>query len=157
MVILRPTEIYYNLYALLPLVREHGILAGVTAAEDVNVRVAPRDIAAAVAEEIERTDGEARRVRYVASQKISYADLARTLGAAAGKPDLPWVQISPQQLRDSLVGNGMQPTIAGQMTEMYEAIHSGLLYEDYRRTAPHAFGPTKVADFAQAFAAALDA
>ena len=150
----RPTEIYYNLYGQLPLIREHGILASVTAPEDTNVWVAPRDIAAVVVEEIEREPVEARRVRYAASEELTYGKLATTIGTAIGEPELPWVQIPAAQLTDSLVGAGLQPAIAAQMTEMYEAIHSGLLYEHYRSTGPHAFGPTKAADFAKEYAQA---
>ena len=121
----RPTKIYYNLYGQLSLVREHGILASVTAPEDINVWVAPQDIAAVVVEEIEREPVEARRVRYAASEQLTYAKLATTIGAAIGKPELPWIQIPAAQLTDSLIGAGLQPAIAAQMTEMYEAIHSG--------------------------------
>ena len=152
---LRPTEIYYNLYGQLPLLRTHGILSGNLAPDDANVWVAPADIAAAAAEELTRATAAGQRyVRYVASDEVTYAELAATIGAAIGKPDLPWVQVADEQLADSLAGVGMQPAIARQMAEMYAAIHTGLLYEDYRANPPAALGQVKVADFAQDFAAA---
>ena len=150
---LRPTSLYYNLYSQTPLIREHGIMGSNLAPETVNVWVAATDIAAVVAEEI-ATPTPGRSVRYIASEEATGTELARAIGTALGKPELPWVEITDEQFRSSLVGAGMNPRIAAGLTEMYAAIRSGLLYEHYREQGVRQFGPTKIADFAQTFARA---
>lgn len=148
---IRPTELYYNLYSQIPLIKQHGMMSGNIAPEVVNVWVDEADIAAVVAEEI-ATPTPSRGIRYVASDETRGDELASSIGAAIGKPGLPWVEITDEQFRESLVGVGMNPSIAAGLTEMYAAIDSGLLYEHYREQGVGEFGPTKIADFAQTFA-----
>ncbi|MEO9872091.1 hypothetical protein [Ekhidna sp.] len=117
--------------------------------------MSPLDIADCVVEEI-NTPSSGRKVQYVASEELMYRELARTLGSVIGKPDLKWMMIPNEQLQESLEGGGMQPKIAKQMVEMYTAIHSGLLYEDYYKNKPAEMGKVKLEDFAQEFAAAYE-
>ena len=150
----RPLEIYYNLYPQAALIRQHGIMGGILAPSDVNAWVAPRDIAEAVAAEINATPSEPRSVRYVTSDECTYAQLASAIGTATGQPDLPWVQIGDDEFYGSLAGAGMQPAIAAGTVEMYAAIRSGLLHEHYLAHRPTTFGHVKVDDFAREFAEA---
>lgn len=149
---IRPTEIYYNLFQFVPLIKEHGIIGSNLKEDNVNAWVSPMDIAVCIAEEI-NVVSSGRKVRYIASEELTYGELAGILGAAIGKPDLKWVMITDGQLLQSLESAGMQPAIAQGMVEMYAAIRSGLLYEDYNLHRPHIFGSVKMKDFAQEFAA----
>lgn len=150
---IRCTEFYSNLFQFLSLIKVDGFMSGNLAGDDFNAWVSVEDIVDAVAEEI-NTTSTGRKVRYVASEELSYNELASILGSAIGKPDLKWVMISDEQLQERLEGVQMQPRIAKQMTEMYAAVHSGLLYEDYHQHKPSTTGKTKVKDFAKDFAAA---
>ncbi len=150
---IRPTEFYYNLLPFVHAIRASGQIATVAEPDDVNVWVAPSDIAASVAEAIADTSGR-RKVRYVASEEITYGELARTLGTAIGKPDLQWVTIGGEEMEAGLVAVGMQAAVAAGMVEMYTAIHTGALYEDYREHRPERFGEVKASDFAVGFAEA---
>ena len=147
----RPTEIYYNLFQFIPLIKEHGIIGSNLAEDDRNAWVSPLDIAAAVAEEI-NTPAIGRNIRYVTSEELTYKEVASILGAAIRKPDLQWVMITDDQLQQSLVDAGMQPAIAEGMVEMYAAIRTGVLYEDYNMHPPKTFGRVKMKDFAKEFA-----
>jgi uncharacterized protein YbjT (DUF2867 family) len=149
---IRPTEIYYNLFQFIDLIKNQGIIGSNLAEDNVNVWVSPQDIAACVAEEIS-TLSSGRKVRYVASDELTYQAVADTLGLAIGKPDLRWVMITDERLIESLKGAGMKPDIAEKMAEMYAAIRSGLLYEDYRMHQPETLGRVKMKDFAREFAA----
>ena len=150
---IRPTEFYYNLYAYLAPIKQQGVMGSNLAAQDTNVWVAPNDIAAAIATEIVSTE-PGRRVRHVASDACTYQEVATTLGQAVGKPDLRWEMISDEQFYQNLKSAGMQPSIARGMVEMYAAIHSGLLYEDYQQQQPATLGKVKIDDFAREFAEA---
>ncbi|WKN41688.1 NmrA family NAD(P)-binding protein [Tunicatimonas pelagia] len=149
---IRPTEIYYNLFQFIDLIKNQGIMGSNLNKNGVNVWVSTEDIAAAVVEEISNPFS-GRKVRYVASEELTYQEVAATLGSAIGKPDLKWVTITDNQLYESLKSVGMQPAIAEKMVEMYAAIRSGLLYEDYNLHKPETLGQVKMKDFAQEFAA----
>ncbi len=148
---IRPTEIYYNLFQFIDLIKHQGMMASNLAADDLNVWVSTQDIAACVAEEI-NTPSQGRKVRYVASEELTYKEVASTLGTAIGKPELRWVKITDDQLQERLERTGMPSKIAKEMTEMYAAIHSGLLYEDYLLHKPTQMGKVKLKDFAEDFA-----
>ncbi|MGZ3873824.1 MAG: NAD-dependent dehydratase, partial [Mucilaginibacter sp.] len=113
--------------------------------------VAPVDISAAVAEELEKPVA-GNKVRYVASDELSGHETARILGEAIGKPDLKWLLISNEQSQGALEAAGMNPQIAAGLVEMFASQHSGLLMEDYYRNRPAALGMVKLTDFGKEFA-----
>ena len=151
---IRPTEFYYNLLPQVHSAKANGFIGSNIGNDVINSWVSPKDIAAAIANEFE-TGVAGRKVRYVASEELTYDELAAILGEAIGKKDLKWVQFTDEQMIDGLVTAGMQPKIANGLAEMYNAIHTGLLYEDYKLNKP-AFGKVKLRDFAEDFAAAYD-
>lgn len=148
---IRPVEIYYNLFQFVGLIKDQGIIGSNLDKDDVNAWVSPKDIADAVANEIINLKS-GQNVRYVVSEELTYAELATALGNAIGKPDLQWIKFTDAQVLESLINVGMQPAAAKKMVEMYAAIHSGLLYEDYEEQNPKITGKVKIKDFAQEFA-----
>lgn len=152
---IRPTEIYYNLLPQVHSAKNNGFIASNIGGEVVNSWVSPIDIASAIAEEI-ATPHTARKVRYAASEELTYNELANILGSAIGKLELKWLTITDEQMRDGLVSAGMQPKIAAGLTEMCAAINSGLLYEDYNLHKPINMGKVKAEDFAIDFASAYN-
>jgi len=148
---IRPTEFYYNLLPQVHSAKNNGFIASNIGNEVVNSWVSPKDIASAIAEEI-TTPLSGRKVRYVASEELTYNELIGILGEAIGKPDLKWVTITDEQMLDGLIAVGMQPKIAAGLTEMYAAVNSGLLYEDYNLHKPIIMGKIKAKDFAKDFA-----
>lgn len=148
---IRPTEFYYNLLPQVHSAKNNGFIASNIGNEVVNSWVSPKDIASAIAEEI-TTPLSGRKVRYVASEELTYNELASVLGEAIGKPDLKWVKLTDEQMLDGLIAVGMQPKIAAGLTEMYAAVNSGLLYEDYNLHKPIIMGKIKAKDFAKDFA-----
>ena len=138
--------------SFIPAIKSMGMIASNYGGDDVKPWVSPIDIAAAIAREIVQPL-QGRKVLYVASEEISCNENARILGEAIGKPDLKWIIITSEQLRDGLEKAGVPKFIAAGLVEMNAAIHSGLLYEDYSRNRP-ALGKVKVSDWAKEFAAA---
>jgi len=147
---IRAGGLYYNLYRFVHAIKTQGVIASNYGADDKTPWVSPMDIAAVVAEEIV-TPFEGRKVRYVASDEATCNEVAGTLGAAIGKPDLKWVVISDEQMRSGLIASGMNPGIAEGFVEMNAGIHSGEVCEDYYRNRP-TLGKVKIADFAKEFA-----
>lgn len=152
---MRPTYFYYNLFPFANMIKHTGRMASNYVNDDNVVLVSPKDIAAAIADEIV-TQGEPLKVRYVASDERTCAEIAAVLGEAIGKPDLKWEFISSDAMITGLEGIGMSPKIAASLVEMYECMYEGTLAVDYYKNKPAVMGSVKLEDFAQDFAAAYN-
>lgn len=148
---LRPAYFYYNLYQVSDMITESGKIFA-NYGSDPFPLVAPRDIAAAAAEELTKTSSEA--VRYVASSEHSGAEIAGTLGNAIGMPDLSWIVISDEETQKAMESRGVPEKNAALFTDMYRSIENGRLANDYYQNKPATLGQVKLTDFAQEFAAA---
>ena len=148
---MRPTSFFYNLFGYVGVIKAKGFIAANYGADDIIPWVSPIDIAAAISEELV-TPFTGRKIRYVVSEELTGNETASILGAAIGKPDLKWNIISNEQTLSGLEAIGMNPTIAAGLVEMYAALHSGLLSENYHRNKPSVMGKVKLTDFAREFA-----
>lgn len=151
---LRPAYFYYNLYNYVDMIKGLGFIGANYGGDDKLVMVAPSDIAAVAAEEIE-TPATGQKVRYVASDEHTANEAAHILGAAIGKPDLKWVTLTDEQMQSGLEQNGIPTPAAVNWVELGASIHSGALRQDYDLHKPSAMGNVKLEDFASEFAAAF--
>ena len=150
---LRPGWFYRNLFAVIGLIRQAGIYGNNFGPDRGLIMVHPRDIAASAAEELLSLDFKGFSVRYIAGDERNSKEIAQMLGAAIGKPDLPYVQFSDEDTFKGLTGAGLSEEVAKNFTEMGVAIRTGMMFEDFKKHIP-AFSPTKLEDFAKEFAAA---
>jgi len=151
---MRPVGFYYNMFAFIPTIKTQGAIVSNYGGDVKNPWVSPLDIAAVIAEEMEKPfDG--REIRYIASDEVSPNEVAGILGEAIGKPDLKWLAIPDEQLLNGMVAAGMNANIAKGLVEMNAGFHRGPLYEDYYLHRPAVFGKVKLTDFAKDFAAAF--
>jgi len=151
---MRPVGFYYNMFAFIPTIKTQGAIVSNNGGDVKNPWVSPLDIAAVIAEEMEKPfDG--REIRYIASDEVSPNEVAGILGEAIGKPDLKWLAIPDEQLLNGMVAAGMNSNIAKGLVEMNAGFHRGPLYEDYYLHRPAVFGKVKLTDFAKDFAAAF--
>jgi len=147
---MRPAGFYTNMLRFIETIKTQGGIVSNYGGDDKEPWVSPLDIAAAIAEEIEKPfDG--RTIRYIASEEVSPNEIARILGEAIGKPELKWVVIPDEQLLNGMLSAGMNPQVANGFVEMQASQRSGLLYEDYYRNKP-TLGKVKLTDFAKEFA-----
>jgi len=147
---IRPTYFYYNLLPFIPMIKSAGFIGTVYGGDDKLAMVSPMDIADAVAEELEITVNT-KKVRYVCSDERTCSEIAAVLGKSIGKPDLKWHVLTKEQVLPSLIKNGMPENFALNLVELGEAIHSGILREQFEQDLP-AFGKVKLEDFAEEFA-----
>ncbi|WP_119080652.1 NmrA family NAD(P)-binding protein [Chitinophaga alhagiae] len=147
---LRAGYFYLNFYADIPLIKGQGFMGGNYPANTVLPLVHPRDIAAAAAEELQQPSG--KKVRYVVSDVRTAADVAKVLGQAAGKADLPWVEFTDEQSLQGMTQAGLPEEIAGLYTEMGAAFRSGKLQADFEQNGQPVSGKVKLEDFAKEFA-----
>jgi uncharacterized protein YbjT (DUF2867 family) len=152
---IRPVGFYTNLFGLIRNIKTKGAIISNYGGDKKEPWVSPLDIADVIAEEVDKPFA-GRTVRYVASGEYSPNEVAKILGAAIGKPDLPWQVIPDEQLLNSWLTIGFNAQVAHGFVEMQASQGSGLLYEDYYRNPP-VLGRVKLEDFATQFAAAYNA
>ncbi|HWB24204.1 MAG TPA: NAD(P)H-binding protein [Chitinophagaceae bacterium] len=150
---LRPAFFYQNLLSNVNLIKQAGIMGGNYGAPGSTfVIVDPSDIAAAAGEELLTLNFTGHAVRYIASDEITPATIASTIGEAIGKPGLPWVEFTDEQSYQGMIGAGLSEEVAKNYVEMGAALRTGAMTEDYWKNHPVALGNVKIADFAKVFA-----
>jgi uncharacterized protein YbjT (DUF2867 family) len=150
---LRPGFFYYNLLANIGMVKHMGIIGGNYGEGTTLVLAHPNDIAAAAADELLDTSFQGKTVRYIASDERTTTDIAKVLGAAIGKSELPWVNFKDEDSLNGMLQAGLSHEVATNYVEMGAAVASGEMFADYLRNKPTP-GATKLEDFAKEFSAA---
>lgn len=155
---LRPVYFFPNLLANTGMVKHMNIIGSNFGGEEYTmVLVDPKDIADVAYEELSALSFSGHSVRYIASDERSTADIAKILGAAIGKPDLPWVTFTNEQAYQGMLQAGLPDEVAKNYAEMGNALQNGSMMEDYWKNHPAKLGNTKLEDFAKTFAAVYNA
>jgi uncharacterized protein YbjT (DUF2867 family) len=155
---LRPGFFYYNLMSNIPMIKGMNILGGNFGdASTTAVLASTDDIAEVAAEELLNLNFTGKSIRYIVSDERTWGDVAKTLGQAVGKPELPWVGFSDEQTLGGLQQVGLPDEIAKNYTEMGVAMRTGAMTEDYYKNKPSTFGKVKLEDFAKQFSGAYNA
>ena len=129
-----------------------GLIVSTYGGNDKIALVAPADIAAAVAEELESTV-PGRTIRYAASEEMTCSEAATILGKAIGKPYLKWAIIPEKQFLNAIVKAGVSKALASDLVKMQAATHSGEIYREYQKHHPK-LGTHKLEAFAKELAKA---
>lgn len=155
---LRPGYFFSNLFANVGMIKGMNIIgSNISKPEGKIIFSHTSDIAEAAAEELLNLNFTGRSVRYLASDERTPVDVAKTLGEAVGKPDLPYVEFNDDDTLNGMKGAGLPEEVAKNYTEMGHSLRTGKMSEDYEKNRPQAFGKTKLEDFAKEFAAAYNA
>ncbi|PIF34169.1 uncharacterized protein YbjT (DUF2867 family) [Flavobacterium sp. 9] len=149
---LRAGFFYTNLYANVPMIKGAGIIGSNYAAETVIPFVHPENIATAAAEELTKTTS-GKNIRYIISDVRTSNDVAKILGLAIDKPELPWIEFTDEQSLGGMKEAGVPEEIAELYTEMGSGLNSGKIQEDFLANKFSVDGKTKLEDFAKEFAA----
>lgn len=150
---LRPGFFYLNFYANVDMIKHANIIGSNFGADTNMVLVHPNDIAQVAAEELQ-SNFTGKSIRYIASDEKTAGEVAKALGAAIGKPELPWIEFTDADNIAGATGAGLPEEIATNYTEMGTSVRSGKMFEDYFKNKP-VLGKTKLEDFAKEFARAF--
>jgi len=148
---LRAGFFYNNLYANVPMIKGAGIIGANYAAETVIPFVHPENIATAAAEELTKTTS-GKNIRYIISDVRTPNDVAKALGLAIDKPELPWIEFTNEQSLGGMKEAGVPEEIADLYTEMGSGLNSGKIQNDFLTNKISVDGTTKLEDFAKEFA-----
>jgi uncharacterized protein YbjT (DUF2867 family) len=155
--ILRPSYFMYNLFSMVPLIKNMNIIGSNFGGTDEKIAlVHTNDIAVAAAEELLNLNFKGLSVRYIAGDEKGTEEIAAILAGAIGKPGIPWVVFSDEQALDGMKQAGLAETFAEGYTTMGKALREGKMQEDYWKNKP-VLSKTNLQEFATEFAAAYNA
>lgn len=155
---LRPTYFLENLYGQIGTVKALGAMGSPIRADLRFPVVHTSDIAAVAAARLVDLAFTGKEVEYVlGAEDVDHQQVARVLGAAIGRPDLPYIEFPYADAERAMVSEwGLGPSAAAAYIEFLRSMNEGRIYADAVRT-PQNTTPTRLADFAPAFAAAYQA
>lgn len=148
---LRAGYFYNNFLADIPMIKNAGIEGSNFSASTKMPLVHPEDIASAAAEELLKTPS-GNTIRYVVSDIRTGADIAKVLGGAIGKPELPWVEFTDEQAIQGMTQAGLSEEIARLYAEMGAGFRNGSLFEHFVREGSPVTGKIRLETFAKQFA-----
>lgn len=156
-VFLRPPYFMYNLFGMIGMVKGMRMMGG-NFGDDTIALAHTSDIADAAIDELLQLGFTGQRVRYLASDERTGAEIAKVLGEAVGKPETPWVVFSDEQSTQGMLQAGMNEEMANEYTKLGQALRNGKMQEDYMANRPATLGKMKLEAFARnEFAPAFNA
>lgn len=148
---LRAGFFFTNLYNDVPMIKGAGIMGANYPADAKMPLVHPEDIATAVTEELQK-EAAGKNIRYLISDVRTPGEIAKAIGAAIDKADLPWIEFTDEQSLQGMTQAGLPEEIAGLYTEMGSGLRSGKIAADFLKGNFPVDGKIKLEDFAKEFA-----
>lgn len=151
---LRPTYFYGNFLGNVDMVKNMNIIGGNFGGADFKMLLSDtNDIAEVAFEELSTLNFTGHSIRYIGSDERSTDDIAKVLGDAVAKPQLPWIIFGDEDAFGGMVQMGLPENVAKNYVEMGHAMQTGIMFEDYWKNHPATLGKTKLEEFAKTFAA----
>jgi uncharacterized protein YbjT (DUF2867 family) len=150
--ILRAGFFYYNFFRDIPMIRNKNIFGNNYNGDDRLTLSHPEDIAAAVAEQLQ-CKGNGIEVKYIVSDIRTGNEIATLLGQAIGRPELSWVAVPDEQLKQGMLSAGLPPELAGLVTELGQGVRAGIITKHFFATGANVSGKVKLEQFAEEFKA----
>jgi uncharacterized protein YbjT (DUF2867 family) len=117
-----------NILPQVGVIQSFGNMAGPLRPDLPVAMIATRDIGAFAAEALLKLDFQGKRTHeLLGARDVTYAEVAKTIGAAIGKPSLAYMQLPAAQLKPALTQMGMSSSMADLLLEMSEALNSGYM------------------------------
>lgn len=148
---LRPGFFYVNFLANIGMIKHMNILGG-NYGDSKMILAHPEDVAEAAADALLNLSFRGHSILYVVSDERTPEEIARELGKAIGKPDLPWVEFTDEQAYQGMKDAGLPEGMAAKYAEMGKAMRTGIMWEDYYRQTPKKHGRIKLEEYAKSFA-----
>jgi len=107
-------------------IQSFAMMAGPVDAAVPLPMIATKDIGAAAAEALLKLDFHGRHTQELQGQRdLNYAEAAKIIGEAIGKPALEYVRLPDDQVVQAMSSMGMAKTFAALIVEMANAFNSG--------------------------------
>jgi uncharacterized protein YbjT (DUF2867 family) len=115
-----------NFLRTIRLIKQAGINAGAVHADLPMPMIAARDLAAVAAEHLLAPNFSGYQVRdLLGARQYTHREAISILGAAIGKPDLPYIEWSYEQYRKTLLEMGLSESSAETLVQTWTAVNEG--------------------------------
>jgi uncharacterized protein YbjT (DUF2867 family) len=148
-VFMRPAYFMENHLVGIGMIKQMGMYGSALRADVPIPMIATKDIGEKAAEYLTEEPFRQPEVReLLGPREYTMADVAKTLGAAIGKPDLKYMQFPYEDARKAMVGMGLSPSYAGAIIEMSQSFNDVPVHGTEKRSAQNTT-PTTLEQFAQ--------
>jgi uncharacterized protein YbjT (DUF2867 family) len=125
---LRAAYFMENTLAQIGIIKSLGMMAGPVRGDVLVPMIATRDIGAVAAEALLRLEFKGQKTQELLGPRdMTYAEAAKIIGLAIGKPDLAYAQLPDEQVIQAMTGMGISRNLAQLLCEMSAAINSGYM------------------------------
>ena len=133
--------------AAVPLIQAQGINGSALDGERPLPMIATRDVAAEAAERLARRDftGHGAKV-LLGPEDVTMREATAAIGRRLGKPEVPYVQLPPGDLKGALMGGGFSDEAAANLVEMQLGVNEGRFDAGVVRASENT-GSTRLDDF----------
>ncbi|MBI3184023.1 MAG: NAD(P)H-binding protein [Myxococcales bacterium] len=146
---LRAAYFMENHLASIPAIKRVGAYPGALEPELAFPQIASTDIGFVAARRLGALDFKGKNViELLGPRDLSMIEVVRVLGAAAGKPELKYVQLPYDEVRKGMVGLGFSDELAGLYMEMAQAFNEGRARPTQSRSTDTST-PTTIEEFAK--------
>lgn len=136
-----------NTLAQIGVVQTMGVTAGPLLPDLAIPLTTTRDIGTAAAKALLALDFNDKQTRELLGERdLSYAEATTIIGRAIGKPDLKYVHLPNEQVRQAFLQMGISANVADLILEMSTAMNSGYMKPLEQRTAENST-PTSYESF----------
>ena len=144
-----------NLLAQTGIIQSLGFMAGPIRPDVPLPMIATRDIGEVAAESLAKPDFVGMQTReLLGARHVTYAEAAKIIGAAIGKPDLSYRQVPASVLKPAMMQMGMSSNMVDLILEMSNALNTGHMKSQEPRSARNTTATTLEAFVAEVFAPA---
>jgi len=149
---LRPVFFMENFFMSLAGIQQMGALAMPLPGDRPIPMIAAADIGVEAARRLLRMDFEGHHTKeLLGPAEYSLTEVAGLIGAAIGKPDLPYLQVPYEAVEEALAAMGIHSATVALYIEMYRGFESRLVTPLESRSTANTT-PTTFAEFAPALA-----
>ncbi|SDP54535.1 Uncharacterized conserved protein YbjT, contains NAD(P)-binding and DUF2867 domains [Mucilaginibacter sp. OK268] len=135
-----------NFLRTIGLVKNKGINGTAAAGDHAIPMVATQDVAKIAAGHLASLDFSGKSVQAVMGPRdYTYREFTTLIGKAIGQPELPYVQVPVQQIKQTFLSNGFSEDFVDNLLEMGTAIKTGFM--NYQKREVSTTTPTTAEDF----------
>jgi uncharacterized protein YbjT (DUF2867 family) len=150
---LRPTFFMENLLGNIGVIKGMGVNGSHLAADVPMPLIATADIGAVAAQRLLSLDFAGKSaLELLGPRDYTQHEVTAALGAAIGKPELPYVQFPAAAAIQGMTGAGFSADAAAKMVELQSGMNDGYVSQGVTR-GPQNTTPTTIEEFAPIFAA----
>jgi len=155
--ILRPSYFMENLFGMIGIIKQSGIIGSAMKGDLKAPYVATKDIAEVGTKGLLNLSFKGHSIEYVLGPRdLTFNEIATIIGNAIGKPDLKYVQFSYEDAKTGLVQSGYASESSAELyNQLTEAMNSGKALSEHKRTKENST-PTTMEEFARVLAQMYD-